>query len=86
MFLLGPCHRAYLQKCGLTSKKQYQTPLGNLTIDQDIIHSLSQSGQFLTVDPKDEENEHSLELHLPFIYKLFEKSINLVPIMVPAVQ
>lgn len=36
IFLLGPCHRRNLPKCGLTNLDLYQTPLGDLKINKQI--------------------------------------------------
>jgi AmmeMemoRadiSam system protein B len=37
----------------------------------------------IPLSKKDEENEHSLEMHLPYIFKIFgERKFKLVPLMV----
>lgn len=33
------------------------------------------------IDVDDEEDEHSLEMHLPYIFKCLGKNVKLVPIM-----
>ena len=33
IFIFGPCHYLYLRSCGLSSMKEYKTPLGNIEID-----------------------------------------------------
>jgi AmmeMemoRadiSam system protein B len=43
----------------------------------------SKDAEFTRVQTKYEENEHSLEMHLPYIRKVFgDKNITLVPLMV----
>lgn len=33
IFIFGPCHYLYMRSCGLSSLKQYKTPLGDIEID-----------------------------------------------------
>jgi len=67
VFLLGPCHHVYMQGAGLSKLKTYQTPLGNIELDRNVISELLSSNKFNTTDKDTEEDEHSLEMHLPFI-------------------
>ncbi|KAJ1788123.1 hypothetical protein LPJ59_005591 [Coemansia sp. RSA 2399] len=88
VFLLGPSHHVYLEKCVLSGCSEYQTPLGNIQVDRETIDELrSKPGgdAWQTMSIAADEDEHSLEMHLPFIYKTFESTIDrirLVPIMV----
>ncbi|KAJ2614789.1 hypothetical protein H4S08_001549 [Coemansia sp. RSA 1365] len=36
VFLLGPSHHAYLEKCALSRCTEYETPLGNIQVDREI--------------------------------------------------
>lgn len=67
VFLLGPSHHAYLTGCALTKSKYYETPLGNLEVDRDITTELFNSGGFVYMTRNVDEEEHSLEMHTPFI-------------------
>ncbi|KAJ1664062.1 hypothetical protein IW140_004362 [Coemansia sp. RSA 1813] len=88
VFLLGPSHHVYLEKCALSGCTEYQTPMGNIQVDRETIDELRSkpSGDaWQTMGIGADEDEHSLEMHLPFIYKTFEASIDrirIVPIMV----
>ena len=83
VFLLGPCHQLYLPGCGLTSCSSFETPLGNISIDTDIVNELSKEKNFDIVKKKDEEKEHSLEMQLPFLKMVFgDRDFKLIPIMV----
>lgn len=46
------------------------------------VEELHKSKKFLSTTKDVEEEEHSLEMHLPFIIKTFGKDVTLVPIMV----
>jgi hypothetical protein len=72
IFLLGPSHHFYLSDCALPppSIERYATPLGSLRLDAATLASLRATGRFARLAPRDDEAEHSLELHLPYIRKM----------------
>ena len=37
VFLLGPSHHVYLQACALSMASKYQTPLGDIEIDSEMV-------------------------------------------------
>jgi AmmeMemoRadiSam system protein B len=83
VFLLGPCHHKYIKGCGLPSCGVYETPFGNINVDKNIIDDLAKLKNFEYVTKSDEEDEHSLEMHLPFIKHVFgDNNFSLIPIMV----
>lgn len=83
VFILGPSHKIYLDSIALSGCTRYDTPLGTLELDLETINMLSKTNQFSTMNLKVDENEHSIELHLPYIKKIFkDKSIKIVPMMV----
>jgi AmmeMemoRadiSam system protein B len=83
VFLLGPSHHKFMAGCGLPICDVYKTPLGDIEIDRDVVKELGKINNFIYLNKKDEEKEHSLEMHLPYIRKVFgENEFKLVPIMV----
>ena len=44
VFIIGPSHHVYLPNCALPVVKEYETPLGNLKIDKDILNELQSTG------------------------------------------
>jgi hypothetical protein len=72
VFLLGPSHHVFLRRCALSKCATYATPLGNLAVDTGIYDELRATGHFVDMDVDVDEAEHSLELHLPYIFKCFE--------------
>ncbi|KAJ2740820.1 hypothetical protein GGI20_005599 [Coemansia sp. BCRC 34301] len=87
VFILGPSHHVYLRRCAFTQCTEYQTPLGSISVDRDTIAELQHKGKdsWASMGLAVDEDEHSLEMHLPFIYKIFEHCIDeikLVPILV----
>ncbi|KAJ1018330.1 hypothetical protein NDA18_006485 [Ustilago nuda] len=87
IFILGPSHHVYLDGCAVSDCEEYETPLGNLKIDRQITEALKATGKFGTMTQSQDEDEHSIEMHLPYIYKMFKgKSIQIVPILVGAIN
>lgn len=79
----------YLPGCALTQHAKYATPLGDLLIDQKVVEELDRTGKFDTMSEDADETEHSLEMHLPYIYKMLSRSFSspaeypgLIPILV----
>ncbi|TFK30484.1 UPF0103-domain-containing protein [Coprinopsis marcescibilis] len=87
VFILGPSHHFYLNGCALSSCKEYETPIGTLPLDTETIKELKETGKFTNLSLQADEDEHSLEMHLPYIRKVFEgKNITIVPIVVGAID
>jgi len=83
IFLLGPSHHVYTPKCCLSGCTIYRTPLGDINVDQAINQELSSTGEFEQMSLEVDEDEHSLEMHLPYIQKIMgDSQYTLVPIMV----
>lgn len=88
VFILGPSHHSYLTGCALTACSVYETPLGDLKVDQETIAELHENGRFDTMSLSVDEDEHSIEMHLPYIHKIMSRSrgedFSIVPILVGA--
>ncbi|KAF1781758.1 MEMO1 family [Phytophthora cactorum] len=83
VFILGPSHHFYLRGCAVSTAHEYETPLGNITIDHEVNEKLVDSGKFATMSMDVDEDEHSIEMHLPFIYKVMNgRKFTAVPILV----
>lgn len=88
VFILGPAHHVDLRRCALPSCTEYDTPLGILSLDIEVITSLEATGAFARMDLQTDEDEHSIEQQLPFIrHQLAEWSpaAKIVPILVGAI-
>ncbi|THH34067.1 hypothetical protein EUX98_g56 [Antrodiella citrinella] len=87
VFILGPSHHVWLDGCALSKCTEYQTPLGDLPLDLDTIRELRGTGEFSDMDLSTDEDEHSIEMHLPYVRKVFEgQDIRVVPILVGGIQ
>ncbi|BGP19113.1 hypothetical protein JCM10213_008040 [Rhodosporidiobolus nylandii] len=87
VFVLGPSHHYYLDGCALSQCDKYETPIGDLPLDRQTIAELQATGKFELMDKSTDEDEHSIEMHLPYIRKVFEGcDIQLVPILVGSIS
>lgn len=78
--LLGPAHRVYLQGMALPSADTFTTPLGDVPVDADAVKQvLGLPGT--QVSDEAHAQEHSLEVHLPFLQTVLE-DFQIVPIVV----
>jgi AmmeMemoRadiSam system protein B len=73
VFVIGPSHHYYLSTCALSTCASYDTPFGQLQLDQPIIEELQKTGEFATIKLHDDEEEHSLEMQLPYIFKMLSR-------------
>ncbi|KAF5197739.1 Memo1 [Thalictrum thalictroides] len=87
VFLLGPSHHHYTPKCALSKATVYKTPLGDLPIDLEANEELLATGKFEVMDLRVDEAEHSMEMHLPYLAKVFHGyPVKIVPILVGALN
>jgi hypothetical protein len=80
VILLGPAHRVYIRGIALSSATHFSTPLGNIEIDQAAVKLLKKLSQIIVSDAAHQQ-EHSLEVHLPFLQSLLSQ-FTLVPLVV----
>ncbi|KAJ5765431.1 UPF0103/Mediator of ErbB2-driven cell motility (Memo-related) [Penicillium odoratum] len=83
IFVLGPSHHYSLSTLALPQVKSYYTPLSNdpLPLDTELIaklqntHTTKPNGSkvgFTTMSQSVDEEEHSIEMHLPYIHRLLQ--------------
>lgn len=80
IFIFAPAHRVFVEGCALSSYDYWNTPLGDVKINQEINKELEENFGCNFFD-KAYEEEHAVEIQLPIIQTLF-KEISVVPILV----
>ncbi len=78
--LLGPCHRVALSGLATSSADYFETPLGTIPIDRELSDKLVQLPQVQEFDLTHEQ-EHSLEVQLPFLQQTLGE-FTLLPLVV----
>src|SRR5215216_350447 len=87
--ILGPMHRPFDEPLLTTTHAAYFTPLGDVPVDKTTLTDLdvilkSEVGFGFT--PVAHDPEHSLEIELPFLQRVFQHEWKLLPIMVRALD
>lgn len=80
VILLGPCHRVPVQGMALPTVDLFATPLGNIPLDTTAVEKLL-TLPFVGYSDKAHAEEHSLEVHLPFLQSMLA-NFSLVPVVV----
>lgn len=79
--IFGAAHSYFGPEPAVYDKGQWQTPLGNIGIDEELAGQIAQSKS--TVSDRDSHAyEHSIEVQVPFIQHLFEDA-KIVPVLTP---
>jgi AmmeMemoRadiSam system protein B len=78
--LLGPSHRVHLEGLAASSAEAFLTPLGSIPVDMDALEQVLHLPQVRVVDAAHAQ-EHSLEVHLPFLQEVLG-DFRLVPLLV----
>ncbi len=78
--LLGPCHRVPVLGLAAASAPAFSTPLGDVPIDGAAVADLLELPQVSIFD-ETHEDEHSLEVHLPFLQVILGE-FRLIPLVV----
>ena len=76
--LMGPAHRVAFHGIGISTAQAFRTPLGDVPLDPKAAELLSLPG-VVALDEAHRE-EHSLEVHLPFLQTLLDR-FTLLPLV-----
>jgi AmmeMemoRadiSam system protein B len=80
VILLGPTHRVAVRGLALPGAKAFATPLGEVEVDLEAACLIDALPQVVT-SPQVHAQEHSLEVHLPFLQSLLP-DFKLLPLAV----
>ncbi len=76
--ILGPNHDG---KETATTKEVWETPLGPVRSDQEFLNALVAKGN-LKYDDKTFQEEHSIEVQLPFLAFLYGEHVKIAPVII----
>jgi len=85
--VISPMHQPHYDPLITTAHNAYATPLGNIPIDREALLKLDvvlQSELGFGLAPVSRDREHSLEIELPFLQRVFQSKWKLLPVMVGA--
>ena len=75
--VLSPLHQAFLGRFAVTRAGYYETPLGLVEVDAELVDAL---GKEVTLNRIGFDGEHSLEIQLPFLQQVLG-DFTLLPVM-----
>ena len=84
IIVFGGVHRFRGRRAAVFASGRWETPLGSARIDARFAERVMGHTNLIVDDPFAHEDEHSIEVQLPFLVHLFPEA-EFVPIMVPPV-
>ena len=86
VIVIAPSHHEVIKGVSVFSGQTYETPLGEVQIDSQLAQEIVSSSQRINFSiaghlSEDEYSEHSLEVQLPFLQKVFPAGMKMVPIV-----
>ncbi len=80
VFLVGPSHHAAFAGVALWDGQAFATPLGEVPVDRELVHALTYESPHIFVRNAVHDEEHALEVQLPFLQRRLE-TFRLVPMV-----
>lgn len=83
--IIGPNHTGNGVPLSIMTEGTWKTPLGDVEIDAELGKNILSSSKYLKEDFLAQQNEHSIEVQLPFL-QYFREKIKIVPIVLGVVS
>jgi hypothetical protein len=81
IFVLASSHRYSFNGAAVFCHGNYKTPLGEIQVDTKLSQELANNSAWFFDQPEAHENEHSLEVQLPFLQHKLGNNFLLMPII-----
>lgn len=81
VIVLAPSHHVRLDGFSVWNQGAFETPLGQIAVDAELAEQLRSVCTMCVFEPQAFEKEHSLEVELPFIQKVFPQA-KIIPVIV----
>jgi len=78
--VVAPNHYGIGNGVSTFKEGEWETPLGRMTVDSEAAKELVSLEELVTFDPGAHRLEHSLEVQIPFLQKIYGDSIPFLPI------
>ncbi len=82
--VISPMHQYHPAWLLTSAHEVYVTPLGQVSVNRDLVRQLSQALMILHGDgltPIARDQEHAIEIQLPFLQRIYPDGFNLLPVM-----
>lgn len=81
VILIGSSHQMSLQGAVIDQSDAWQTPLGEVEVDEELREGLLKASSLFKVDAVPHQTEHSLEVQLPFLQRVLSR-FKILPVLV----
>ncbi len=81
IFILAPSHHVSFQGASIYQIGNYETPLGEVNVNTDLSNQLIENCPYFFYLPQAHQQEHSLEVQLPFLQYHLKTAFSIVPIV-----
>jgi AmmeMemoRadiSam system protein B/AmmeMemoRadiSam system protein A len=81
IFIIAPSHRVSFEGASIYKAGNYETPLGQVKVNRSLVKSLIEEHNFFQFKKSAHEQEHSLEVQLPFLQYHLKKEFQIVPVV-----
>ncbi|MDA4115905.1 MAG: AmmeMemoRadiSam system protein B [Thaumarchaeota archaeon] len=78
--IVGPNHYGLGSGVATYGEGEWETPLGKVRVDRDASKRIVELAGFVDVDPEAHRREHSIEVQLPFLQRVYGASFSFLPI------
>ena len=78
--VVGPAHRVAVHGLGLSTAEAFETPLGRIPVDRAACDELL-THRGVCISDETHRDEHSVEVHLPFLQRILGDAWQLVPVV-----
>ncbi len=82
IILLGPDHRGLGTSASIWQGSAWETPLGQLEIDYELGRIILQEDHIFNKELDPHQEEHSLEVQLPFIQAIYKDPPKIIPVSI----
>ena len=81
IFIIAPSHRVSFEGASIYKAGNYETPLGQVKVNRSLAKSLIEEFNFFQFKKSAHEQEHSLEVQLPFLQYHLKDNFQIVPLV-----
>lgn len=85
VILIGNSHSAYFNGVAIDDSDLWETPLGQVPVNKDLAEKISKESASIELNSKVHEDDHSLEVQVPFLQSVLKGEFKIVPILYGAV-
>ncbi|MDI9620092.1 MAG: AmmeMemoRadiSam system protein B [Candidatus Nezhaarchaeota archaeon] len=78
--ILGPNHTGLGSGVSIVDSGTWKTPLGVVEVNSEVARKIARNSELISVDYLAHEQEHSIEVQLPFLQYLYGDDFTVVPI------